>query len=121
MAATTDIVINNFAAAAKTFIPTVQLPKGYQYRDSGSTADAPRTIDVLHEMGPSGSASNSKHTVVFRQVRANSAGQLRTEYVKVEYSKPVDGTTPTDSSDLGAFVRNFLTDANLGKLMLGGF
>lgn len=121
MAATANIVINNNAAVAKTFIPSVQLPKGYQYRDNASLADAPRTLDVLHEVASAASTSNSKHTLKFQQLRANAAAAMRTGYIRVEVSVPKDGLTATDVSDLGSFVRNFLTDSNLSTLLLGGF
>lgn len=121
MAATTDITINNNSASAKVFTPSVQLPKGYQYRETSSTADAPQTLDVLHELPTTGSSSNAKHTIAFRRVRANSASKLKTGYASLIISVPPDGLTAADVSDLVAFVRNFMTDANLQKLLLGGF
>lgn len=121
MAATADITINNNAAVAKTFSPSIQVPNGYQYRETGSPADAPRTLDVLHVIANAASSSNSKHTLLFKQLRANGASLMRTGYIKTEISVPKDGLTATDVSDLAAFIRNFLTDANLQKVLLGGF
>jgi len=121
MAATSNIVIANNAAVNKTFIPSVQIPSGFQYRDNASLADAPRTMDVTHNIASAASSSNSKHGVVFRQLRANGAAVMRTGYVKVDISVPKDGLTATDVSDMTAFMRNFFSDANLEVLLLGGY
>lgn len=121
MAATANIVIANNAAANKTFIPSVQIPMGFQYRDNGSTADAPRTIDITHTAVSGASSSNAKHTFKVTQLRPNAAAQIRTGYFKCDISVPKDGLTATDVSDLAVFVRNFFTDANLQTLLLGGF
>lgn len=121
MAATANIVIANNAAVSKTFIPSVQIPSGFQYRDNSSAADAPRTLDITHTAVNGSSASNAKHTFKVTQLRANAAAQIKTAYFECKLSVPKDGTTATDVSDLAAFVRNFFTDANLQTLLLGGF
>lgn len=121
MAATANIVVKNNAAADKTFIPSVQIPSGFQYRDNSSTAEAPRTIDITHTAVSGASSSNAKHSFKVTQLRPNVEGLVRTGYFKCDISVPKDGLTATDVSDLAAFVRNFFTDANLQTLLLGGF
>lgn len=121
MAATADISINNFAAVAKTFTPAVAVPQGYDYRETSAPASAPLFLRVTHNIAAASSVSNSKFGVRFTKAAPNAASILRTGYIDVVLSYPKDGLSPTDISDLGAFVRNFLTDANITKLMLGGF
>lgn len=121
MAATLDISINNFAAAAKVFTPSVAVPNGYDYRETTSLAAAPMILRVTHVIPGAGSSSNTKAGIRFTQGRANGAAQMRTGYIDVQISVPKDGVTDTDISDMGAYVRNFLTDANLKKLILGGY
>lgn len=121
MSATTDITINNFAAVAKVFTPSVAVPNGNDYRETSSPASAPLVLRVTHNIAAASSVSNSKAGVRFTKAAPNAASILRTGYIDVVLSYPKDGLSATDISDLGAFVRNFLTDANLTKLMLGGY
>lgn len=121
MAATQDISINNFAAVAKTFAPSVSVLNGYDYRETSSPAAAPLSLRITHNISAPSSISNSKHGVRFTKAAMNASSQLRTGYIDVVVSHPKDGLTAADVSDLGAFVRNFLTDVNLTKLMLGGY
>lgn len=121
MAATTDITINNFAAAAKIFTPSVAVQNGYDYREASSPAAAPLFLRVTHQIAAPSSISNTKAGVKFTKAAMNAASQMRTGYIDVSISIPKDGLTSTDVSDLGAFVRNFLTDANINKLVIGGF
>lgn len=121
MAATTSLTINNNAAVAQTFNPSVAIDKGYEYRNGASTVSAPQTIEITHDMKAAASASNDRHTVVFKQARANASAHMRTGFVQVTLSVPKDGLTATDVSDLGAYTRNFLTDANISKILLGQY
>lgn len=121
MAATADISINNFAAVAKIFTPSVSVPNGFDYREISTPAAAPLVLRVTHQIAAPSSNSNTKAGVRFTKSALNSASAVRTGYVDVTISAPKDGLTTGDISDLGAFVRNFLTDANLTKLLLGGY
>ena len=121
MAATSNISINDNAAVAKTFIPTVQIKDGYEYRDSTSATAAPRTLRVTHVLSALSTNSNTKAGVRFTQVRLNSAGAVRTSYIDVTISAAKDGVTDADMLDLGAFVRNFLTNANLSDVIIGKY
>lgn len=121
MAAIANITINNEAAVAKTFAPSIAIPNGSQYRETTSTADSPLTLDVTHVLAAASSSSNSKHTTKFTRMRPNTAAVLRTGYARVELSVPKDGLTATDVDDLAAFMRNFWTATNLHTLLLGGF
>jgi len=121
MAATTSISVNNLAAVSQTFNPSVQIDKGYEYRNGASTIAAPQTLEITHDMKAASSTSNDKHSVTFKQARANAVGSMRTGYLSLSISVPKDGLTTTDVSDLGAYIRNFVTDANLSKLLLGQY
>ena len=123
MAATAAITIKNNAASDVTFTPSVQVKDGYEYRDisHNNTLAAPRTMLVTHRMVGPASASNDLHILRFTQVRLNETSQVRTAYIEVKISVPKDGPTATDVSDEGAFVRNFLTDANLTKILQGQY
>lgn len=123
MAATSAITIKNNAASDVTFTPSIQVKDGYEYRDTSHniTLAAPRTMLVTHRMVGPASASNDLHILRFTQVRLNETSQVRTAYIEVKISVPKDGPTATDVSDEGAFVRNFLTDANLTKILQGQY
>lgn len=123
MAATAAITIKNNAASDVTFTPSIQVKDGYEYRDTShnTTLAAPRTMLVTHRMVGPASASNDLHILRFTQVRLNETSQVRTAYIEVKISVPKDGPTATDISDEGAFVRNFLTDVNLTKVLQGQY
>ena len=123
MAATAAITIKNNAASDVIFTPSIQVKDGYEYRDTShnNTLAAPRTMLVTHRMVGPASASNDLHILRFTQVRLNGTSQVRTAYIEVKISVPKDGPTATDVSDEGAFVRNFLTDANLTKILQGQY
>lgn len=121
MAATADISLNNNAAVAKTFTPTVQVKDGYEYRETSSLAASPTTLRVTHVIALPASNSNTKAGVRFQAVALNAAAQVRTAYIDVTVSVPKDGVTATQVSDLGAYVRNFLTDARISELILGKY
>lgn len=121
MAATSPITINNNAAVAQTFNPSVAISGGFEYRNGASTVAAPQTIEITHDMKVAASTSNDRHAVTFKQARANALASMRTGFVQVTLSVPKDGLTATDVSDLGAYVRNFLTDANISKILLGQY
>lgn len=121
MAATTDISINNQSAVAKTFTPSIAVANGYDYRETSSPISAPSTLRVTHVLPAASSSANTKAGVRFTKVALNSASQIRTGYIDVTISVPKDGVTAADVSDMGAYVRNFLSDANITKLLLGGF
>jgi len=121
MAATANITIANYAAVSKVFTPSVAVPNGYMYRETSSPAGAPMTLRVTHVIPEVSSSSNTKAGVRFAIGRANSAAQMRTSYIDVSISSAKDGTTDADVSDLGAYIRNFLTDANIKTLLIGGF
>lgn len=119
MAATTDIEINNNSGAPKIFTPTIQVKDGYEYRETSSVAAAPVTLRVTHVIPSPASSSNTKAGVRFQKVALNSASQVRTGYIDVTISVPKDGVVWADVADLGAFVRNFLTDVGIAELILG--
>ena len=123
MAATAAITIKNNAAGDVIFTPSIQVKDGYEYRDTShnNTLAAPRTMLVTHRMVGPASASNDLHILRFTQVRLNETSQVRTAYIEVKISVPKDGPNATDVSDEGAFVRNFLTDANLTKILQGQY
>lgn len=121
MAATADIAINNSAAVSKTFTPTVQVKDGYEYRETSSPAFAPMTLRVTHTIASPSSSSNTKAGVRFQKVALNSASQVRTGYIDVTISVPKDGVAANDVTDLGAYVKNFLTDARILELILGKY
>lgn len=121
MAATADISINNNSAVPKVFTPSIAVANGYDYRETTSPISAPSTLRITHVLPAASSAANTKVGVRFTKVALNSASQIRTSYIDVAISVPKDGVTAIDVEDMGAYVRNFLTDANITKLLLGGF
>lgn len=121
MAATANITINNHAAVAKTFAPSVAVPNGFDYRETSSSMAAPLTLRVTHVIPAPGSKSNTKAGVRFVCVGLNASSEVKTGYIDVVISQPKDGVTDANISDLGAYVRNFLTDANIKALLQGAF
>lgn len=121
MASTGNIIIKNLAAVDKTFVPAVAVPNGTQYRETSSPVTGPLTLDVTHKFASASSTSNNAHSVRFQKIALNGSGQVRSAYINISISVPKDGVTPADVSDLGAFMRYFLSDAGLNDLLLGKY
>lgn len=122
MAATADITLADYSAANKTFTPSIAIKGGYQYNDTSSTVAGPRTLQVKHSMlGPSANNSTDVHTVSFGHTVLDSVGKPYTAVVSMTFRIPRAGPTIGDRRDLWTFIKNFLTDANVEKLLIGGF
>lgn len=122
MAATSDIVINDHSATARTFTPGVQVKDGYQYGDTSSSAASPRTLTVKHIMGnPASQGAVDVHSCSFAHTAVDDAGFPRTAVATLTLRVPHSGPTSANRLDLASFVKNLLTDANLAKLEIGGF
>lgn len=121
MSATSNVVLPDYAAVSRTFVPSVAISGGFQYVDNGSSLSALRTMDVKHTM-PDASKSGAvdTHLVGFRKNYVNAAGLTKTITANLTLRIPRDAAV-ADYKDLAWFIRNFVTDTNIGSLVLGGF
>lgn len=121
MSATANIVLNDYSAVAKTFVPSVAISGGFQYVDNASTLVALRTLDVKHTM-PDASKSGAvdTHLLGFKKNYVNAAGLTKTITANMTLRIPRDAAV-ADYKDLMWFIKNFITDSNVGALVLGGF
>lgn len=122
MAATSDITVADHGTTNRTFTPAVQVKDGYQYGDTSATAASPRTLTVKHVMGnPTAQSAVDVHVVSLAHTVADDAGLPRTASLTMTLRVPHSGPTSANRLDLVSFVKNFLTDANVAKLEIGGF
>jgi hypothetical protein len=122
MAATSDIILNDYAAAAKTFTPAVQVSGGYSYADTTSSVASPRNLVIKHVMlAASAKTGTEVHSINFNHTVADSLGNPQTISTTLTFRVPRTGPTVGHRRDLWSFIRNFLTDANVEKLLIGGF
>lgn len=122
MAATSDIVLADHGTSNKTFTPAVQVKDGYQYGDTSQPAGNPRTMTVKHIMGnPSSLNAVDVHSVTFAKTVVDDAGFPRTATATLTLRVPHSGVTQGLRLDNTEFIKNFLTDANIAKLEIGGF
>lgn len=115
--------VNNVAAAAVTFNPTISLKDGQQYADSATTLQAPRFAVVKHTIA--GSSSNQavdRHFLAFSKTVYDTNGKGFTAQVGVSFTVPRTQVSSADLADLRAFAKNFLADdAKCNALLLGDY
>lgn len=105
-------VVNNNAAAAVTFSPTVALKDGQQYLDGTVPLSAPRGTVVKHSMADlSKNASTDRHYVQFTKTVFDANGVPFTASIAVSVVLPRTQVTSADVLDLRAFAKNFIGDA----------
>lgn len=122
MAATSDLILKNFASADVTFTPSVAVTGGFQYADSSATPASPRSLTVKHALLAANAANGTEtHSLRFDHTVADSLGAMRTASVTLTFRIPRSGPSLANRRDLWSFVKNFLSDANVEKLALGGF
>lgn len=123
MAATSDIpLLAHDGTTTIVFTPSVAVANGSEYADTVSTAASPRRLVVKHVLSNVGNPSSSDvHSLSFSHHVADSVGVLRPASVTLTFRVPHAGPTADNRLDLVAFVKNFLTDANVTKLLIGGF
>lgn len=123
MAATTDITLADYSAASKTFTPSVAIANGSQYQDTGSSIASPRTLQVKHILLPASAQTGVEtHSISFGHTVVDAVnGKPFTAVATLTLRIPRTGPTLGNRRDLWTFVKNFLTDANIEKLLIGGF
>ena len=122
MAATSDITLADYSATNKVFTPSVAVNGGYQYADTASSIASPRTMTVKHSVLPASAQSGVEvHSIQFNHTVADSLSKQQTVGAVLTFRVPRTGPTLANRRDLWTFVKNFLTDANVEKLLLGGF
>lgn len=123
MAATADITLADYSAANKVFTPAIAIANGYQYSDTASTIASPRTLQVKHVTLPASAQTGVEtHSVSFGHTVVDATtGKPFTAVATLSFRIPRTGPTLGNRRDLWTFVKNFLTDTNVEKLLIGGF
>jgi len=122
MSATSDITLADYSAANKTFTPAVQVANGYSYSDTASTVASPRSLVVKHVMLAANAKTGTEvHSIAFNHTVVDSLGSPQTASCVFTLRVPRTGPTLANRRDLWTFTKNFLSDANVEKLCIGGF
>lgn len=113
--------VNNAAAAAITFNPTVLVKDGTQYVDPSTSLATPRMAVVKHTMPGVGSASAvDRHYVQFQQTAYDANGKAFQAAVGISIVLPRTVVTPAQYADLVAFAKNFLSNAAFMASLITG-
>lgn len=116
-----NFAVNNSAAAAVTFIPTVVLKDGQQYLDNATALTSPRGAVIKHAMAALNQQSASdRHYAQFTKTVYDSQGNPQTASVAVSVVAPRTLLSAADMEDLRAFTRNFLGDAAIWPAFVKG-
>lgn len=115
-----SFVVNNDAAAAKTFTLQSQDLKSAGYIDMSSTLMEPVLGVISHDIKPTGSSGSDRHSVSFKIVKLDSNNVAHTISASMTLTVP-RATVITDTmvQDVRAFLVNYLTNANVAKLIDG--
>lgn len=106
--------VNNAAASAKTFTPTVPLKDGQQYVESSTPLTAPRMATIKHTIGsPTQSSAVDRHYVQFTKTVYDSLGKAFQASLGVSLVIPRTNIVASDVDDLVAFAKNLLGDATI--------
>lgn len=115
--------VNNQAAAAITFNPTIAIKDGIQYIDSTASLSAPRVAAVKHNIAALTSVKASdRHYVQFSKTLFDANGAPYTASVAVSVVIPRSVIASGDVLDLRAFAKNFIgTDTIWNALIQGDY
>lgn len=119
--AQSSFVVNNHAAVATTFLLQSQDTKVAKYITAASSLAEPRGAEISHDLKPTGSKGTDRHLVKFFIGRKTTDGLIvNVEVGSLQLSIPRDTAfTDTDTLDIVAFIKNYLTDANVALLVDG--
>lgn len=119
--AASSFVVKNHAATDTTFLLQSQDTKVAKYITADSSLAEPCGAEISHELKPTGSKGTDRHLVKFFRGRKTTDGLIvNVEVASLQISKPRDTAfTDTDTLDNVAFIKNFLTDANVALLIDG--
>ena len=115
--------VNNAAAAAVTFNPTVTLKDGVQYIDASSTLSSPRLAAIKHNIAPATqNLASDRHYVQFTKTMFDAAGKAYTASVGISVVIPRSVIQAGDVADLRSFAKNLLgTDVIWNGLVQGDY
>lgn len=116
-----NLSLNNAAAASKTFVLISQDGTGTVRVDNSTTASQPRKLTIRHTASGKGASAVDRHLLQFSTEKLDAAGNTHVATVNLTMAIPrASAITQTDIDDLVAFVKNFLAvGANVTSLQLG--
>lgn len=113
--------VNNAAAAAITFNPTILVKDGTQYVDPSTSLATPRLATVKHTIPSVASAAAiDRHYVQFQQTVYDANGKAFQASVAISVVLPRTVVTPAQYADLRAFAKNFLTSDTIMNALITG-
>lgn len=115
--------VNNAAAAAITFNPTILVKDGTQYVDPSTSLATPRMAIVKHTIPSTASASSvDRHYIQFQQTVYDANGKPFQASVSLSIVLPRTVVTGAQYADLRAFAKNFLAnDTFMAALITGDY
>lgn len=116
-----SFVVNNHAAAATTFLLQSQDTRLAKYIVASSSLAEPVGAEISHDLKPAGSKGTDRHLVKFFIGRKTTDGLVvNVEVGSLQLSVPRDTAfTSTDALDIVAYIKNYLSDANVALLIDG--
>lgn len=123
MSLSTDIALDNAAAASKTFVMQSTSADGTVRIDNSTTLANPRLMQIKHSLsGPKGVDQVDRHLLSFSTTETDANGKQATSVVNLTIALPRNGViSRTDVNDMLAFIVDFLgTSANVDAILLGG-
>lgn len=118
MAFSSDLTLNNAAAAAKTFTLQGQSPSESTRIDTATTVSAPRILKIRHrrEGKPGTPTYRDRHTAtIVHNEKDSVTGVVYTAQMDVSIQVPVEG--PVDRTDINDMIA-FLTNTTNGVCQL---
>lgn len=117
------ISIDDHAAAAKSFVQIALDATGSTRIDSGTSLATPRLMLIKHTSVPAKGTTPAldRHLLSFSVKEADASNSTATATVNLTIAMPQSIIDTTDVQHLIAFVKNFLSDANLASLLIGEY
>jgi hypothetical protein len=109
--------INDLAAAAKSFTRISILGPKAEYTEGARSPSEPRNMVISHDVDLKKQIARRLVKFTDTDVDANGVSNTCSIALTIVHSTSVDASARL--SDLGAFIRNFVTDTNLGRLQDG--
>lgn len=120
MALTDDITLAGDASSSTTYALINRLATSSLRRDASATIGSPKAISVSHATGKDAFGQPvDRHVVRLDRTEADSLNLKHTGSVYVVLVQPASGVTEAHIKDMRTQLKNFLSDANVDKVLNG--
>jgi len=118
---TPDVTIADFSAVDVDFNYISMVGTKVIRKDPDRDVDSPRVMTISHEVSGKGSAAVDRHLLRFDQTEVddNDDTSIATGSAHIVLTVPRKNITVDIMKDLVTFVKNYLTEANIEKILNG--